>query len=388
MEDNDLRSVTAENSKLKAGNHPVEKLVVSAYKIPTDYPESDGTLEWDATTLVVVQVTAGNKKGIGYTYADVSTAHLIGKKLKNIVLGENAFDIPLIWNKMYEAVRNLGQSGISMMAISAVDNALWDLKSKILELPLLSLLGAARTDIPVYGSGGFTSYDHKRLQEQLSGWQDLGIEMFKIKIGRTPTEDIDRVETARKAIGKAAELFVDANGGYTRKQALFFSAKFAESGVTWFEEPLRSDDLEGLRLLRDRAPAGMAITAGEYGYTLPYFQKMLGAGAVDIIQADASRCGGITGFLAVAKLAEAFQIPLSSHCCPALHLHPACSLPGMLHLEYFHDHVRIENIFFEGVAEVKDGYLRPDLSLPGLGLQLREKEVKKYKIYSSEENIN
>lgn len=388
MKDSNLTSATANNCELKTGSHPVEKLKVSAYSIPTDFPESDGTLEWDATTIVLVQVTAGDKTGIGYTYADVSTAHLIEKKLAPIVIFENAFDIPFIWNKMYEAVRNLGQSGISMMAISAVDNALWDLKSKLLNLPLVSLLGAAREGIPVYGSGGFTSYDHKRLREQLSGWQELGIEMFKIKIGRTPSEDIDRVKTAREAIGDSPQLFVDANGGYTRKQALYYSEKFAEAGVTWFEEPLRSDDLEGLRLLCDRAPAGMAVTAGEYGYTLPYFQEMLSAGAVDIIQADASRCGGISGFLAVAKLAGAFQIPLSSHCCPALHLHPACSLTGMLHLEYFHDHVRIENIFFEGIAEVKYGYLRPDLLLPGLGLQLREKEVKKYKIYSSEEIKN
>jgi L-alanine-DL-glutamate epimerase-like enolase superfamily enzyme len=139
--------------------------------------------------------------------------------------------------------------------------------------------------------------------------------MFKIKIGREPAYDVQRVRDARDAIGSQADIFVDANGAYTCKQALDLSERFAKYNVSWHEEPLRSDDLEGLRLLRDRGPAGMAITAGEYGYTLPYFQQMLQAGAVDILQADASRCGGITGFLAVARLAEAFQIPLSSHCC-------------------------------------------------------------------------
>lgn len=383
MGESDLKDGTGSGQDLEQKFHPVQKLNVTAFKIPTDYPESDGTLEWNATTMILVKLEAGGKTGIGYTYADVSTAHLIEKKLAKIVVGLDAFDIPLFWYKMINSVRNLGQTGISMMAISAVDNALWDLKAKLLNLPLVSLLGGARKSIPVYGSGGFTSYNKEKLQEQLTHWQSMGIQKFKIKIGRKPAEDIQRVENARDAIGAKADLFVDANGGYTRKQALYFAEKFVKYGVTWFEEPLRSDDLDGLRLLRDRAPAGMSITAGEYGYSLPYFQKMLNAGAVDILQADASRCGGITGFLAVSKLTEAFQIPLSSHCCPALHLHVACSLENMLHLEYFHDHERIENMFFDGVSEVQEGFLRPDLSQPGLGLRLKEKEIKKYEIYSS-----
>lgn len=359
-------------------------LQVSAFKVPTDYPESDGTLSWDSTTMVLVQVRAGGKTGIGYTYADLSTAHFIRAHLASVVTGLNAMDIPMIWHKMVHRVRNLGQTGLAMMAVSAVDNALWDLKAKLLELPLVSLLGSAREKIPTYGSGGFTSYDKERLQEQLSGWKSQGFSMFKIKIGRKPAEDIQRVQFAREAIGQDAGLFVDANGGYTRKQALYYSERFAEYGVNWHEEPLRSDDLEGLRLLRDRGPAGMAITAGEYGYSLPYFQKMLSAGAVDILQADASRCAGITGFLAVAKLAEAYQIPLSSHCCPSLHLHAACSLSNMLHLEYFHDHVRIEDMFFEGAAIAKEGYLHPDLTRAGSGLELKKEAMQEYEIYSSD----
>lgn len=369
----------------EANAYPVQKIQVIACKIPTDAPESDGTLKWSSTTMVLVLLEAGGKTGMGYTYADISTAHFIKTHLADIVKDLNALDIPKIWNKMVAAVRNLGQTGISMMAVSAVDNALWDLKAKILDLPLISLVGSAREKIPVYGSGGFTSYNRNQIEEQLSDWKSQGFKMFKIKTGREPLEDIQRVKTAREVIGEDAELFVDANGGYeTRKQALYYSEKFAEYGVTWHEEPLRSDDLDGLRLLRDRAPAGMAITAGEYGYSLPYFQKMLAAGAVDVLQADASRCGGITGFLAVAKLAEAFQIPLSSHCCPALHLHAACSLNNMLHLEYFHDHVRIENMLFEGVSQAQDGFLRPDLSRRGMGLQVNEEQLANYRIYSSE----
>lgn len=360
---------------------PIAKLKVSAYTVPTDYPESDGTLQWESTTMVLVQ--AGGETGIGYTYADVAAAQLIRGKLAGIVLGLNAFDIPKAWHEMVHAIRNLGQAGIAMMAVSAVDNALWDLKAKLLGLPLVSLLGAARK-VPAYGSGGFTSYNRQRLQSQLSEWAAQGFEMVKIKIGREPAKDIERVKDAREAIGPGMDLFVDANGAYTRKQALYQSEQFAAHHVIWHEEPLRSDDLEGLRLLRDRGPAGMAITAGEYGYTLPYFQQMLQAGAVDILQADASRCGGITGFLAVAKLAEAFQIPMSSHCCPALHLHAACSLPNILHLEYFHDHVRIEHMFFDGAPHAYNGHLKPNLSEAGMGLKLKAQNAAPYHVYTSE----
>jgi len=164
-----------------------------------------------------------------------------------------------------------------------------DLKARLLDLPLITLLGAVRANVPVYGSGGFTSYSMAQLQEQLGGWVADGISRVKMKIGRQPASDLDRVRAAREAIGPGAELFVDANGAYTRKQALATACAFTEFDVSWFEEPVSSDDLDGLRLLRDRAPAGMEIAAGEYGYDLFYFRRMLEAGAVDVLQADATR---------------------------------------------------------------------------------------------------
>ena len=139
------------------------------------------------------------------------------------------------------------------------------------------------------------------------------------------------------------------------------------AGRDWFEEPVSSDDLDGLRLLRDRAPAGMEIAAGEYGYDLPYFRRMLEAGAVDVLQADATRCAGITGFLRVGALCEARSLPLSAHCAPSLHVHPAARCAGFRHLEYFHDHDRIEHMLFDGALTPVDGALRPDLPAPGTG---------------------
>jgi L-alanine-DL-glutamate epimerase-like enolase superfamily enzyme len=233
--------------------------------------------------------------------------------------------------------------------------------------------------VPVYGSGGFTAYSDQRLAEQLSGWVEQGIPRVKMKVGSDPNRDPGRVKVARSAIGSNVRLFVDANGAYSRKQALDLAGRFADDArVSWFEEPVSSEDLEGLRLLRDRAPAGMEIAAGEYGDDAPYFRRMLEAGAVDVLQADVTRCGGITELLRVGALCRAHCLPLSLHCGPAVHLHPATALEQLVHLEYFHDHVRIEHMLFDGVVQPDGGDLVPDLDRPGIGLQLKRADAERY----------
>jgi L-alanine-DL-glutamate epimerase-like enolase superfamily enzyme len=369
------------SGKAKKVEVAIERLDVSAFIVPTDFPEADGTLAWNKTTLVVVEATGGGTGGLGYTYADTATALLIKDFLTPIVIGRDVMAVAGTWAAMVQAIRNLGRPGIVSMAIAAVDSALWDLKARLLDLPLVTLLGAVRESVPVYGSGGFTSYSTEQLQEQLSGWVSEGISCVKMKVGTRPSEDLHRVRAAREAIGQKTELFVDANGAYSRKQALAFAEKFkADYGVAWFEEPVPSDDLEGLRLLRDRAPAGMDIAAGEYGYDPLYFRRMLEAGAVDVLQADASRCAGITGFLNVAALCEASSIPLSAHCAPSLHAHPCCAVTPVRHVEYFHDHVRIEHLLFDAALTPIDGELRPDLSRPGLGLELKRSDAARFSV--------
>jgi len=359
----------------------VERLDVSVYTVPTDFPESDGTAEWDATTMVLVEAHAGDRIGLGYTYGDAATGALVRDTLAEVVEGHDALAVTASWQALGRACRNLGRPGLASMAIAAVDTALWDLKARLLELPLATLLDAAHEAVPIYGSGGFTSYPDERLAAQLGGWAEQGIPRVKMKVGREAERDLHRVDVARKAIGEDTELFVDANGALSRKQALRFAVEYAERlDVRWFEEPVSSDDLEGLRLLRDRAPAGMEIAAGEYGYMLPYFEQMLAAGAVDCLQADVTRCEGITGFLRVAALCQARSLQLSAHCGPSIHVHPCCAVVPLRHLEYFHDHVRIEQLFFDGALEPIGGELRPDFSRPGNGLELKRADVERYAI--------
>ena len=348
---------------------------VGCYTIPTASPESDGTLEWDSTTLVTVHLDG---RGFGYTYADSATATLIRDRLAPIVRVCDPMNIDASWAAMIRAVRNIGRRGVAAMAISAVDNAMWDLKAKLLELPLVKLLGNVRDSVSVYGSGGFTSYSIDELQSQLAGWTADGIRRVKMKIGRDATADRERVRAARDAIGNDVELFVDANGAYARKLALEQADDFAKSNVRWFEEPVSSDDLEGLRMIRHRAPACMEIAAGEYGYELQYFDQMIGS--VDVLQADATRCCGITGLIKTSALCEARSMPLSAHCAPSLHAHVGCALLPMRHLEYFFDHVRIESALFDGFRAPVGGSIAPDLSRPGIGVELKSRDAERFRV--------
>jgi len=359
----------------------INRLDVGAYTIPAASPEADGTIAWNETTLVTVEVYAGDKQGFGYTYADVSTAVIIRRDLVKFVLGSDAMSPRAIWVAMTQAVRNVGRPGVAAMAISAIDTAVWDLKSKLLDLPVTSLLGAVRESIMAYGSGGFTSYSIPVLQAQLGEWASEGIRAVKMKIGTHPEDDMGRVRAAREAIGPDVQLFVDANGAYTRKQALAKAFEFQDSGVVWFEEPVTSDDLAGLRHLRDHAPATIEIAAGEYGYDQWYFRRMLAEGAVDVLQADATRCGGVTGFMAAAELADAWNISLSAHCAPALHAHLCCCATRARHVEYFYDHLRIEQSLMEGALLPVNGDLHPDPERPGFGITFKTEDAEPYRVY-------
>jgi L-alanine-DL-glutamate epimerase-like enolase superfamily enzyme len=267
------------------------------------------------------------------------------------------------------------------MAVSALDIALWDLKGKLLDAPVCTLLGTARSDVPLYGSGGFTSYDVKDLTRHMARWvEEYDIPRVKMKVGREPNRDVERVSAVRRAIGAAPQLFVDANGAYAVMQALDMAKRFAESGVVWFEEPVYHRDLHGNAAVRARAPSAMEISNGEYGYAPDEFEAMLEAGAADVLQADVTRCGGFTGFANVDALCETRYVPLSSHCAPYVTLHAAVAAKRLRHMEYFYDHVRIEQRFFEGAAAPKGGSLTPDLSRPGIGLTFKSSDASEYEL--------
>jgi L-alanine-DL-glutamate epimerase-like enolase superfamily enzyme len=361
----------------------VDAIDVGVYTVPTDAPEADGTLAWDSTTMVLVEVRSGDTGGLGWTYGPPACARVVTDQLADVVLGREALDVAGAFDGMVKAVRNAGRYGAAGYAISAVDIALWDLKARLLGLPLHRLLGAVRDAAPVYGSGGFTCYDEHRLRAQLAGWvSEQHIPRVKIKIGESwgtaAARDLQRMAQARDEIGPEVELFVDANGGYDRKQAIRVIHAAADLDIRWFEEPVSSDDLGGLREVRDAVLPD--VSAGEYGGDLSYYRRMCAAGAVDCLQADVSRCGGITEWLRVAAIAAGHNLEISGHCGPHLHAHVALATPNLRHLEWFHDHVRIERMFFDGALDPAGGLLRPHPTAPGNGLRLRREVASGYQV--------
>jgi len=358
----------------------IDAIAMSAYEVPAttegrEQAESDGTARWSSTGVLIVELTAGGETGLGYAYTSRAALAIAQDQLAPLLLGADPLQTGRHFWAMAGAVRNLGWNGICAGAISAMDVALADLSARLLGIPLCTFVGGARDRVMAYGSGGFTSYTDAQLERQLGGWAADGLRAVKMKVGTDPAADPARVARARKAIGDGVELFVDANGAYSRAQALGMAEAFAGSGVSWFEEPVSSDDLEGLRLLCERAPAGMQIATGEYGYTPASFHRLIAAGAVDTLQADATRCGGVTGFVSAHAQAQAATIALSAHTAPALHASIASGLRDVVHVEYFHDHAIIEKRFFDGTPALIDGDLVPDLDRPGHGLTLKRQDA-------------
>jgi L-alanine-DL-glutamate epimerase-like enolase superfamily enzyme len=307
----------------------------------------------------------------------------VGELLAGQVLGSDPMNVAGIFESMVRAVRNAGRPGAVGYALSAVDIALWDLKARLLELPLHRLLGAVGDTVEVYGSGGFTTYSPGQQREQLREWvAQQHIPRVKIKIGESwgtqLTRDLNRLTAARATIGPDVELYADANGAYTAAQAIRLMDTAAELDVRWLEEPVSSDDLAGLHQVRRSVRADVA--AGEYGYDLTYFQRMCFSGALDCLQADVTRCGGITEWLRVAAVAAAHHLQLSGHCAPHLHAHIGAAIPNLRHLEWFHDHVRIETLFFDGTLDPTGGLLRLAPHRVGHGLEPRVAAMERYRV--------
>ena len=349
---------------------PVEELSARSWTFPTDAPEADGTASWDSTTMCVVTARSAGVVGTGWTYGPAACSQVVAGKLAGVVVGQDAMDVPRAFDAMVAAVRNDTRVGVAGYAVSAVDVALWDLKARLLGRSLADLLGLARERVPVYGSGGFTTYDHAQLVRQLTGWtHGQGIGMVKIKIGedwgRAEARDLQRIAQAREAVGPDVELFVDANGAYTLKQALRVARRAEAHDVRWFEEPVSSDHVADLALLRQLVAPEVA--AGEYSGDLFASRRLCEAGAVDCLQLDATRCGGYTGWMRGAAVAAAHGLQVSGHCAPMLHVPVAAATPNARHLEWFHDHSRIEGTVLDGALDPSGGWVTQDRSAPGHG---------------------
>ncbi|MFE4461167.1 enolase C-terminal domain-like protein [Nocardia tengchongensis] len=361
----------------------IDDVTVDSYRFPTPQTEADGTLAWDATTAVVVAIRAGHERGLGWTYSSPAAATVVEHHLAPEVRGTSPDDVTDTWLRLRRACRNFGTSGVVAHALSAVDIALWDLKARLLEVPLESLLGSVRRATAVYGSGGFVNLTDEQLTDQVIGWEAAGCTAVKIKIGVDADRDIERITLVRKLLGGRTAIMVDANGAYTPGEACRVGVELDRLGVVWFEEPVTSDDFTGLRTVRDAVRCDIA--AGEYVYSEYEAERLIDA--VDCLQLDITRCGGYTGFLRGSAVAAAHHRDISAHCAPALHAGIAAAVPRLRHIEWFADHARLEPLLVTGAPVVAQGRLAPrgqDAEPYGHGMRLSESAAR-YRLSSPAE---
>jgi D-galactarolactone cycloisomerase len=311
-----------------------------------------------------------------------TTRGVIHDVLKPLLVGQDPLAHERLWDDMFWRVRGFGRKGVAFSAISSLDIALWDLKAKSFGVPLYRLLGPYTDTVPIYGSGGWTSFTEDELVREQVGYVERGIPRVKMKVakdfGRAEAEDLRRLAAVRKAVGDEVEIFVDANNGFYAKQAIGFARRMADYDVHWFEEPVLADDIAGLAAIA-RA-IDIPVATGEHEYTKYGFKSLLEAGGADIVQPDVGRVGGVTEWLKVAHLAHAFNLPVAPHAVQLVHLHLACATPNLKVVEYLGVSEETDKIFYTEFPEPKNGLWSPYPDRPGLGLELNPHTVERYAV--------
>ena len=319
-------------------------------------------------------------EGLGMTYSSPGVKDVVESALMQILIGRDPMDTEKIWDDMLWKVRSYGRKGVALCAISAVDIALWDLKAKFLNLPLYKLLGAYTNSVPVYGSGGWTNLTKSELIQEMTDYVESGIPRVKMKVGKNfgncEREDIERVEAVRDAIGYDIALYIDANNGYRKKQAIYMAKEFEQFQVGWLEEPLIPDDVDGMSEIARSTT--IPIASGELEYTKYGFKELIYRGGADIVQPDVGRVGGVTEWIKVAHLAESFNLPVAPHALQLVHLHLCCAIPNIKAVEYMNISLENADLWMTEFPKQSNGMWSPFHDKPGLGLDLDHYSVAKY----------
>jgi L-alanine-DL-glutamate epimerase-like enolase superfamily enzyme len=337
-----------------------------------------GGLPW----MFVELATDAGITGISYSEGAGPVRSLIHDQLSDLIVGADPFETEKLWTNMFWRTRGNGRKGVAFQAISAVDNAVWDIKAKALGVPLYRLLGSAHDRVPVYGSGGWTHYTEKELVREQMSFVERGFPRTKMKVardfGRAEKEDIARLAAIRKTLGDDVTIFVDANNGYYAKQAIRMAAAFKDYDIGWFEEPVLADDIPGLASIAKAI--SIPVATGEHEYTKYGFRDLITAGAADIVQADVGRVGGVTEWMKIAHLAAAFNLPIAPHAYALLHLHPAMATPNLMVVEMLDIEWQPMMKWLIDPPHPENGQWTPDPDRPGNGIELNPSAVKKYAI--------
>lgn len=353
----------------------IRDVVVHLVSAPVAGGFADATRKVETIGFALVRIrTAQGLEGLGVTYHEVggeAVREIIRRNMAPKLIGRDPLESEALWHEFFHYLRGVGRKGVSFCALSAVDVALWDLKGKIAGLPLHRLLGGNRTRVPVYASGGWTSYSDEQLVEEMRGMVARGFRMVKFKVGYAGGTDIRRdalrVRKVREALGPEIRLLVDANNCFDAATAVQLANRIREFDVMLFEEPVFADDIPGLS--RFRRGTDIPLATGEHEYTRFGVRDLLLAEAADYVQADGARAGGYTEMLKIAALTQAWNVRFAPHAMENLHLPLVAALPNAPFLERLLMFEDITARVFKGAAVPVDGHMEVP-ETPGLGLAL------------------
>lgn len=359
----------------------IRKVSSELYRIPVHREMHDAIRHFSHMDVVFAHVeTDDGLTGSGFTYSIIphgarEICSVIQNSFHDLLVGMDPRDHERVWNKMWRSVDWVGRGGIAVLAVAAVDIAIWDLKAKLAGMPLHRLLGGAKDRIPVYNTdGGWLNHTIDQLVEETKKIVAAGFRGTKIKVGKDdPAEDAERIAAVREVLGPHRNLMVDANERFTAAEATKRARMWEPYNLFWFEEPLPAEDILGHATVR--AHTSIPIAIGESLFSRFQFRDYVAAGGASILQADACRCGGITEWLKIAHMADCHNMQVSPHFVMELHLPLVGAIPNGLFVEYIPS---LDPILAEPLKLV-DGYFHVG-DAPGLGINLDAQKLAKYKV--------
>lgn len=366
----------------------ITNIISQWVRIPLKKPVgfSIKTLRYREYLLVRVQTDQGTE-GVGFCLQDTSAKAVkaaVDELLAPLLIGEDPRDISKLWDKMYFQTVRAGRRGNVLVAISAIDIALWDHQAKIARMPLHKLLGSYREEVPCYASGGYYYEGQEifsRLEEEIQGYIDQGFKAVKIKVGRLDAiQEEKRVEITRKIIGPDVKLMIDANQSYLDvNDCLDLCRRIEKYDIMFFEEPLPMDMIDGYNRLKKQT--SIPLATGEVGATRWEFQALIRQGSLDYIQPDATQCGGVSEWLKISALASAQGVTLAPHYFWDIHVQLACVSREVAFVEKFvgNDVTNFDLLMKNPYKLTPQGTLAPPKE-HGLGINWDEEAIQKYMI--------
>lgn len=350
------------------------KVHLVSYRVKGGF--SDATRKGEVVGYCIVRVILDDgMEGFGITYHEVggeATKMMIEHDIAPKIIGRDPFETEVLWNEIMGYLRGVGRKGLMLCALSAVDIALWDLKGKIIGLPLYRMFGGTETKIPVYGSGGWTSYDDDELVAEMLKLKDQGYSMIKFKVGveggHNTRRDLLRVRKVRDAVGSEMRLMLDANGCWDAATGAQFANQVKEYDIMFLEEPVFADDLPGL--IKYKQSTDLPLATGEQEYTRYGARDLLINGAADIVQLEVTRAGGFTEMLKIGHLTQAFNVKFAPHAMENLHIHLVSAFNNALFLERLLIFEEIAANVYVDAPKPINGFMYIPENKPGLGLDL------------------